>query len=328
MTPEARQRRLQSLVREARGRTVRLADELERRKDLPAVPGDLFVLPATAELPVEWAILDRNPGSGELLAVPVDYHPLTGSADVAAEPEGSLVLRCRFGVWLPPALFKAELRTGVLADEIVTAARHRWRQLEQGEVTASPLAEEIDVDPEYRDWIRDVPERARGLAANWRRRSREASPFPHLAQALAAAFALLAIGLSVWVIRLQQEVEQLSTPELGVPTKELPLGVVVRGETKLSVPPGARHLSLILVVDESVGSGERYLEITDHKGALVWRSRRVALEVHRETRLDIPRRLLPDGLYRVRVYPESGFDSPPLAEQVLWVETLEPGGDG
>ena len=323
MTPEARQRRLESLAREARGRSVQAGAELERRKGLPAAPGDLFVLAMTADLPVEWAILDRQPQSGELLAVPADSQPLVGSADVAAAPDGSLVLRCRFGVWLAPAVFKTELRTGVLPEAIVTAALHRWRQLEEGESAASPLAEEVDVDPEYRDWIRDVPERARSLAL----RLKVAGPASPGGSAwplrLAAILAVAALGLSVWVVRLRHEVARLSAPELGVVSTEVVLGDETRGEYVLTVPREARSAVLRLLVDPATGFREGYLEIVDRKGRVVFRSSRQHLPLSGEFGLRLPRGLLPDGLYLIRLYPEAGFGVSPLASERLRVETEE-----
>ena len=158
---------------------------------------------------MEWAILDRRP-SGELLAVPADTCPLAGSADVEVEdgaPGGPLVLRCRFGVWLAAGVFDPDLRTGSLAAETVADALHCWRQGETGRGGASPLAEEVDADPEYVDWIRDVPERARDLAAAARPVRRKDSPPARswaAAYRLAAALALVSVGLSVWVVSVMR----------------------------------------------------------------------------------------------------------------------------
>jgi hypothetical protein len=323
MTPEARQRRLEALAREARGRAARLASELARRKDLPAAPGDLFVLAPTAELAVEWAVLDRNPGSGELLAVPADGRPFVGSADVAAVPDGSLVLRCRFGLWLPPALFKPDQRTGVVPADAVTAARHRWRQLEQGEVPSSPLTVEVDVDPEYQDWIRDVPERARALAARTRFDGmRPASPLGAVwPLRLAATLALVALGLAVWVVRLQQELAVLSEPELSVASADLHLGDDPRGITVLTVPPGESTVGLRLLVDPKLDIREGFVELVDHEDRLLFRSRRKRLPPSGELSLQVPRKLLTDGLYSIRLYAEKG--ARPLATERLRVETSE-----
>src|SRR5215213_895631 len=160
--PETQRRRLEALAAQAHSRSAELAAGLERHRGRPAGPGDLFVLPATAELPVEWAILDRGTG-GRLLAVPADSGLPAGTADVevpAGAPGGPLSLRCRYGVWLEEALFEPDLRSGALAPETVAEALHRIREIETGTLERSPLAEEVDADPEYADWIRDVPERA------------------------------------------------------------------------------------------------------------------------------------------------------------------------
>ena len=83
---------------EQRARLADLAAELERRRGRAPEPGEVFVLPETAELPVEWALLERHPMRRDLwLAVPVDVQPLAGSGDVAVPAEalsGPLVLRC------------------------------------------------------------------------------------------------------------------------------------------------------------------------------------------------------------------------------------------
>src|SRR6185295_9295963 len=161
-------RRLEALTALARDHAAWSRAELERRHGQPAGPGDLFVLPATADLPVEWAVLERRPeGRGKLLVVPADTNPLTGAADVEVgeeDPGGPLSLRCRFGVWLDAAWFDPEHRSGVLAPEMVAEALERYRQVESGNLAPSPLAEETEADPEYREWIRDVPDRARELA--------------------------------------------------------------------------------------------------------------------------------------------------------------------
>ena len=82
-TSEPLRRRLEALAAQAQDRSARRAAELGRRRGLPPEPGDVFVLPTTAELPVEWVVLERrSETSGKLLVVPADTHPLAGTADV------------------------------------------------------------------------------------------------------------------------------------------------------------------------------------------------------------------------------------------------------
>ena len=298
------------------------------RTEATGLPGDLFVLAATADLPVEWAILARRPG--ELLAVPADTFALAGSADVEVPAElsgGPLSLRCRFGVWLDAGLFEPKLRSGGLTPDIVAEALQHFRRLESGDLEASPLAEEVDADPEYADWIREVPERARALAAAARHAvwPVAARPAPAVSWAsayrLAAIFALLAVGLSIWVVLLRREVGRLSAPIFDIPANEVVLGAADRGDSVLEIPRGASHVLLLLVVDAGIAPQDGRFEIVDAGGRAVWRGRRVHLIPAGEFRLVVPRGLLPDGGYSVRIVPEAG--GPPIAEKTLRITTDE-----
>jgi hypothetical protein len=296
------------------------------RTDATGLPGDLFVLAATADLPVEWAILDRR--GSELLAVPADTRTLAGSADVEVPAElsgGPLSLRCRFGVWLDAGLFEPELRSGELEPDIVAEALQRFRRLESGDLEASPLAEEVDTDPEYADWIREVPERARALAAAarpvvWPAAARPA-PAVSWASAyrLAAMFALLAVGLSIWVVLLRREVGRLSEPIFDIPANEVVLGAADRGGSVLEIPRGASHVLFLLVVDAGIAPQDGRFEIVDAGGRGVWSSSRVHLIPAGEFRLVVPRGRLPDGIYSVRIVPDAG--GRPIAEKTLKIVT-------
>jgi hypothetical protein len=291
---------------------------------MPPQPGDLFVLAATADLPVEWAILDRRPG--KVLAVPADTRPLAGSADVEVPAElsgGPLSLRCRFGVWLDAALFEPKLRSGALEPDIVAEALQHVRRLETGDLEGSPLAEEVDADPEYADWLREVPERARTLTAAARPAVAHPSPAVTWTSAyrLAAIFALLAVGLSIWVALLRREVGRLSAPIFDIPANEVVLGAEDRGGSVLEIPREASHVLLLLVVDAGIAPQEGRFEIVDAGGRTVWRGPRAHLIPAGEFRLVVPRGLLPDGIYSVRIVPEAG--GPPIAGKTLRITTDE-----
>lgn len=319
-------RRLTALAAQAHARSAELAAGLERRRGLPAAPGDLFVLPATADLPVEWAILDRKDG-GKLLAVPADSGPPAGTADVevpAGASGGPLSLRCRYAVWLDAALFEPHLRSGTLAPETVAEALSRIRQIEAGALEGSPLAEEVDADPEYADWLRDVPERARELAAAARRSNPRPSPGGFsswgTAHRLAAIFALVSIGLALWVVKLQLELKQSSGPIFDVAFQEVVVGDDVRGGETLEVPRDASHIHLKLGVDSFIEPQEGHWEIFDRTGQRVLRSpRRRSFGDSRG--IVVQRGLLPDGDYRVRFLPVTG--GPPLAEETIRIKTAE-----
>jgi hypothetical protein len=319
MSTEEMGERLTSLALRAREGAARRAAHASHGG--PPVPGDLFVLPATGDLPVEWAILNRRPaGAGELLAVPADAHPAAGSADVevpAEAPGGPLSLRCRFSVWLDASLFAAATRSGRLAPETVAEALQRLRELAFGSLEPSPLAEEVDADPEYVDWIREVPEQARALVLAARRQ-----PRPHFRAGyrLAAMFALLAIGLSLWVALLRREVGRLSEPIFDPPSLEMVLGEKTRGSHMvLEIPHEASHVLLVLVLDPALPEQVARFEIAKIPGRVVWRSPLVHLAPGGEVRLAVPRTLLADGEYRVRIVPGTGGS--PVVESTLKIES-------
>jgi hypothetical protein len=295
--------------------------------NLPAAPGDLFVLRATSGLPIEWAILERR--EGRLLAVPADTNPLAGSGDLAVGAEalaGPLTLRCRFAVWLEAGACEPELRTGTLAPETLSAARRCHRRLAAGARLPSPLAEEVDVDSEYRDWLRDVLEPARTLASAGagKKTERFAAHAWGPAHRLAALFALAALGLGVWGVgqqreigRLHREADRLAAPIFDVATAEVVLGRENRGGEVLEIPPGASHVLLVLVLDPSIEAREGRFEISDAAGRIVWSRPSVALAAG-EFKLVLRRALLPDGDYRVRILGDSGKT---LSEKAVEVRT-------
>jgi hypothetical protein len=313
-TDDSRERLLPSAAR-ARARSL---------SGGPAEPGDLFVLRATADLPMEWAILDRRPGE-ELLAVPADASPLAGSADVevpATAPGGPLCLRCRFGTWLKSGLFEPGLRSGTLAPETVAAARQQVRRLEAGTLEPSSLAEEVDADSEYRDWIREVPERARDLAlaarpaASWKPHSWFETGYP-----LAATFALLALGLGIWVAVLRGEVDRRPASIFDVPSHNstIVLGERTRGRSVLEVPPEAGYVLLNLAVDPTIQPQLGRFEIRDAKELVVWQSDPMLLAPDSDRWLAVDRSRLPDGEYTIRIVAAAGGHS--LAESKVGIET-------
>jgi hypothetical protein len=326
-TSEPLRRRLEALAAQARDRSARMTAELGRRRGLPPEPGDVFVLPATAELPVEWVVLEqRSSASGKLLVVPADTNPLAGTADVEVAAEalgGPLTLRCGFAARLDARLFDPELRSGVVGPEIVALALQRCREVESGELEASPLAEEVDVVPDYLDWLREVPERSRTLAVAAEREEPKTAYTPWWggARLLAAALAAVAIGLSIWVFQLRREVDLLSAPVFNPSPVDIVLGGNVRGRKVIPVPREASHVLLYLVINPSPEPQDGYLEIIRGAGKLVWRSPRVHLSSAGELKLVVPRKLLPDGNYRFLVYQESGSSA--VVDESVWFETAE-----
>lgn len=131
---------------------ARARSATEARAGAPPSAGDRFVLPATADLPVEWVLIEEQAES--FLAVPADVHPLVGGADLelpAGSEAGALRLRCGFPVRLGARELAPELRAGAIDRITLEKARRKVRE-------ADPRAARSEVDDlsEYRDWIRDT----------------------------------------------------------------------------------------------------------------------------------------------------------------------------
>src|SRR6185436_4516272 len=203
MSMERPNDRFAALAEETQGRASRLRSEHERHRLRPPQPGDLFVVPEAGDIPLEWALLERRPDhEGGFLAVPADSVPLVGSGDIEVplgELAAPLTLRCRFWIFLDKRIPHPDRRTGTLEPGTVARALEARRAIEAGTYVASPLAEEVDQDPEYRDWIEDVltPARARLLERASQQRTREGSGgVPRRTWALAASV-VIALGLGM-----------------------------------------------------------------------------------------------------------------------------------
>lgn len=193
--------------------------------DRPAEAGDVFVLAATAQHPVEWLLLERRSPSGPFLAVPADSHPFLGSRDLEAESStGPLHLRCEAGVWVEPEALLPDRRSGTVGAEDLQRARQKLEETAREGFRPDPFLEEVDLSPEYEEWMREVIRPARaaaGPAANvqrfppstpapipFARPARRAAP-PRLWAAAAAVFFLLSSGLVFWTLRQRQTLEGL-----------------------------------------------------------------------------------------------------------------------
>lgn len=313
-----------SLERQARERGRVAQADLDSGQREPG-PGDLYVLRETAGLPIEWAVLERHPLGGALWrAVPADTNPLVGSEDVevpAGAQGGPLSLRCGFDVWIAAAALAPERRTGRISPEHVREAVHKCRQIESGEVAASALAREVDVDPEYADWVDEVPVRARGLVPSRVPSHSAGRSDRRPLYALAAALFAITVGLSIWTALLRQDVSRLSAPLFEVPVQEVVLGADSRGPIEVELAEGQEHLMLVFVVDRAVPSGSGRLEIVDAAGKAVWKSPPLSFAPYEELSLVLRRPLLAPGEYRIRLHGEAG--GLPLAEQVLLIRAAD-----
>lgn len=211
-------------VQDPRQRRNRLAAAAERaasqvdlgwsgRGKRRAEPGDLYVLPATSELPVEWALLERHPGQPQLfLAVPADTCPLAGSADLALPEEGergALTLRCRAQVWLHEDTLDPDLYTGSLGSGAIEQAREIVRRAAEGQLEPGPE----DARPAYRDWLQEVVAPAGAAVGTLVPHSlpgRRPGARRWLPVAASILLGVSTLGLSGWVFRQQDRIDGLS----------------------------------------------------------------------------------------------------------------------
>lgn len=303
MGTDERRERLRVLTGEAAGTAGRLPDHRDLRE--PAA-GDLYALQQTAELPVEWAVLGPDPDTtGLWVAVPADTNPLRGPGDLwlgLGESGGPLCLRCRFAVRIPRTVLENARRTGTLAPEIAARAMTVHRDHERGELPLDPLAEEVAVDPEYRDWEDDVLSPARAAATTAARRAEAARPAnptwgrrrPLLA--LAAALTLLAVGLGAWAWQLRQQIERLSQPLLLGGSEEIVVGSGLRGPVTLEWRASDEYLLVFVVLaGEALESPRHRVELEDAEGRVVWSSPEVSTGTVPELNLVLGRRFLEEA---------------------------------
>jgi len=186
--------------------------------------------------------------------------------------------------------------------------------------------EEVDEEP--------MPESAR--AAAWERLRRAAAPTPpapfqrraapvpaFLPVALAATL-VLALGLGWRVIRLGEEVRQLSAPRSDVyVTDLLPVGSGrprERGEADVVSPPAwASRVVLILDFPGRASHPEYAVELARAGGPPIWSRRGLRPGPEGTFTLEVPRQWLPPGDYEIRLTGLRGAATEEVARYELRV---------
>ena len=221
-------------------------------------PGGLYLFPETAELPIEWAVLEAGPGITRPLLVPADVQPFVGRADVAvpsSELWGPLALRCGFPVRVPETAFEAGgwKRTGSLTPKTLALARQRQRELAAGG-GPPPKRGFADEDPEYRNWVAEVLEPARAAlealdpgsgVLPFRDRSSRWNPRGNpwaVAASVLLAVSVGSLGGLWWQHRELTDLRRRPLVDLTPHTVSADL----RGTTQISVPGDASHVLLLV----------------------------------------------------------------------------------
>ncbi len=133
-------------------------------------PGDLFLVEATAEAPLEWLVVEAaGPESWKVVAA--DLCPMAGTTDVVLDVNGwagPVTLRCGVSATLPDAALRPDLRTGIVPPEVIEAVRHKVGAVRSGELRGTSWEQETDAEIEYQDWCSEVLQPAlQALESAW-----------------------------------------------------------------------------------------------------------------------------------------------------------------
>ncbi len=346
---------------EAMARSVRAEEGLRRQPAEAPWPGDVYLFDENVGTPVEWVVLGEDPAvSGHFLMAAADTNPIVGSGDLttrAEDPAGPLTLRLRHTVSLPAESFAPAKRRAVLASEILALARKRRQEDLAGRLRGSVRQREIDLEPAYEDWIREVVEPARAalLARDQEGPSKSpttVTPFrgrndreplvpprrsvpAYQVYALVAAFVLVAIGLSTWIgiarshirritedfsreLATQHEkIAQLSMPSLDVLDREIVLNDRQRTIEPIPLPRETSHLLLYLVVQEREPCESYGLELRTANDRLL----ESGFEQRgSEFRLILPRDLLSGEPLKIRLYGVCSGEDKLLEQRELLID--------
>jgi hypothetical protein len=319
--------RLEALRRRTGKARAAVESALRPPPDNALRPGGLYLLPATAELPVEWAVLEAGPGIARPLLVPADAQPFVGRADLAVprtEPCAPLALRCGFAVRVPETAYEPQTwkRTGSLTPETLARARQRQREIAAG-AGPQPSRRFADDDPEYRNWVSEVLEPARAAlealdpaseVLPFRARDSRSSPFGN-PWAVAASVLLVvsagALGGLWWQHRELAELRrELREPLINLVPQTVE--VDLRASLRVVVPAGARHVLLDLRLPEEAVLGESYRLVISRLGPQgtrdeIWSSGSGEVQASGiQVLVAVPTALLTPGEYVVRLENRQG----------------------
>lgn len=293
-------------------------------------PGDLVLLPATAEQAVEWLLAERD--GDRWLLVPADVDPWVGSADVevtADETGGPLVLRCRHALWADAAVLADAMDSGRVDPGRAAEAAACHRQASADDSDGSPLQRETDDDPVYRRRDAEVAT-ARAVIAgaalkaeHERQRGRFGGGFGTVGGWRAAAAVLLValVGVGWWafdlrgmadglrgeltgtrgkVTELRREIERLDGPRAVLRSGELfqMLGDPTRTPEAVAAVPSGDHLVFRLTVAEELPAHDHRVHVARADGEVL-ASFELPFDLGVEYLVELPADRFPAGTYDV-----------------------------
>ncbi len=307
---------VEAVERQARPRLVRpQPGRPQPGRPQPVCPGDVLAFDETVAAGVFWAVIET--GGDSCVTLPLDMHPLVGSADVAVPPGstfGACCLRCAEGLHLASPRAAAARRVGVLTEDIVERARQLHGALAAGGSGADGPARDVDDDLEYRDWLEEVARARSAMQAPALDSGTVVRPRRwHLAAGevyrLAACF-LLAVALGSaggWTVQrgrvaeLEERLTDAEGPRSNVSTVYLFPEDAVRDpaeDTELHVPSAVERV--VLSIDtETPYPSYRVRVLSRATGEEIWTSPALQRLKNRAVSFSLPARMLPPGVYRV-----------------------------
>ncbi len=340
MSQTSRLEQIRAQMGEAAAHYAKGRARIESQKRWSPRLGDTFLfIKEEGAAPVEWVAVDQDPADLQcLLVVPVDDNPFIGSRDVEvpAQANGLTSIRCDLGIWLDGQTLDPSLRTGVLELEIVSQVRRKQREIEAGKCAGSWLEQEVDEDPEYREW-REVLTEARAVLKNRSpgkvRSSSSSARWASVGSPVAAVASILlmvGLGLGGTVARQRAKIADLRqsldealfpAPQLDLPFHHFTGMEPVRGsDYPLVIPAMAKRIALIFEVADPEPYPSYRLEILDKDTKReIWSDDRLT-RTGSEVSLDLPRSVFSSGSYLFRIYGLGETEPELLVEYALTVE--------
>jgi hypothetical protein len=139
-------------------------------------------------------------------------------------------------------------------------------------------------------------------------------------QALAAALLVAVVGLSFWVLRLRTDLGALSRPQLNAPVQDLTPGGARGGEggpLELRLPPHTGLFTLVLNPASPRDFPAYAVDIAPAEGSVLWSGEGLEKNAYGSFSLALPRSLMPDGRYTIRLYGVTGARREPLGDYDL-----------
>ncbi len=140
----------------------------------------------------------------------------------------------------------------------------------------------------------------------------------------AAVLVLMVAGLSFWVRTLEGTLGRLAEPRLNVPLTDLMPEADARRaggsfSSTLRVPRGQDRFVVILNIRDPLAHDRYALEIIDSRNRVLWSAPAIERGPDGNLTMELSRRFLPGGEYRVRLN-DSGGSRAPVAQYSLTVQ--------